>query len=1516
MKKWLGQSCALLLAVAMLMNGMAQPVLAQNGNERTAQVQAEHSGGGIEGETEAAPEETPDALRRTENGALGEQASPSKAGKKQTDSSDVLPDGRVLDDTASPANAGLNLLSLLARSLTGEKSITYRYEAKDAMGRNIPSAEIPQAILGTCPGEESKAVGAVVQAPGVPARGREILSVPYKGRKGKWKFNGWNQQSLTVAEDPEQNVFVGSWTFTDEGFGKTDGMGNQFISPDEQKKMRLGEIRLEFEVNRVPNLPLPDPDPFQLPKTYTITARLSDDQGNERDGFGDSKEVGTGTFVEESREQSTSDPNVYTVKGCLYDSYGKKVNLPMFDENGVGLFYDIQNKDRLFRENGEEHDSHHRWWGTSQTPRSAFYPPNSEGQILMWKWFRNTYTELVSSEFRSTWETSTPEAERPRIRAQLTFTDEEGDFHLYVPLLKKNYEDDPGNYVRLRWDDLNNTWAHNFEQNEDEGEFGLIDHRSSDGYSDLRAPLKVGLEDLDSKGFITKDGHRFKSSIDYDPYKGAFATFQEEYQVTFHSEEGKFSDGKTEDKKYPCLHGEKLSEKAVTAVKAPTREGFHFGGWRVGADASGKHFDLGDPVTGNMDLYATWNVNQYKVTFHPEGGTFSGGGTDAKKYSVLKDQTLMVAEVAEVQNPTREGFRFGGWRVGRADSEEHFNPRASITQDMDLYAKWEEKPIVVTTEPKVPGAAGQGEVPDSAYRKLTFDPNEGKFGSGAQPVTYWILKNKSFAEAKAAKDGNGDSILRIPEAGKHYAQWLGWDLNRNNATAAYGKQLGDYEQTAGFAEDVTLYAIYQEKPIVVTTEPKVPGAAGQGEVPDPDYRKLIFHPHEGKFGSSADPVTYWILKNKSLAEAKAAKDGNGDLILQIPEAAKDDTRWLGWDIDESKTTATHGKQLGGYEQKSGFAEDVTFYAIYEPKPIVVTTEPKVPGAAGQGEVPDPDYRKLTFDPNEGKFGSNAHPVTYWILKSKRFTEAKDVTDGSGDSILRIPEAAKDNADWLGWDTDRNKTTTTYNQQLEGYQQDTGFAEDVTFYAIYQAKPIVVRTEPKIPGTNQPDTKHYRKIVFDSNSGIFEGNEQQVSYWSLRSAKFQEVREAKDANNQPILQIPQAKKAGFHWNGWSKTLHDHFDPTLSDYKDPEEDQGIQANMVTFYAIYEPKPTVVTTEPKVPGADGQGEVPDPDYRKLIFDPNGGKFGSGADPVTYWILKNKSVADAKAVRDGGNPVLRIPEAAKDNADWLGWNTNGSQKTAAYNRQLENYTQDADSTADVTLYAIYKEKSGTDPGTDPGTQPGTDPGTQPGTDPGTKPGTDPGTQPGTDPGTQPGTEPGTKPGTEPGTKPGTEPGTEPGTKPGTEPGNDQPGTNEPETKPGHSSSGGGHSSGGGGSIRGRGRKPSQGVTQPREQTPPAPVTPTSAAAPGGAVAPSSPAAPTSAVSPTDSIGSADSNGFRETAAEAPAPEEAAAVPGAPRRLPRTGEHANRLLWTVFFGLVSLSLLVFGMKRKHKRHH
>ena len=1159
MKKWLGQSCALLLVVSMLMNGMAQPVLAQNGNERTAQEQAEYSGGGIEGEAEAAPEETPNALRKTETGALGEQASPSKAGKKQADSSDVLPDGRVLDDTASPANAGLNLLSLLARSLTGEKPITYRYEAKDAMGRNIPSAEIPQAILGTCPGEKSEAVGETVH-PEQPVIPSEVRTTPYKDREGTWSFKGWDRQSLTVAEESEQNVFVGSWTFRDKGFCKSEYLSGQTLPLDMIKKFELGKIVIKIKVERLSDLPRPDPEPFHLPKTYVIRAYLADDNGRPRLLPAMGKQVGIGTFVEESREPASGDPNVYTVTGCLKDSYGKNVTFPLFDENGVGISYQVQ-EDTPYQEGGKGEHHHHRWSEFNSTPGHWFRQESQERNVMTLR-FTEGYTEYVSAEFRSTWLTGMPEAQRPVMRAQLPFKDGE-DFDppidtTYVPLLKKNHKDDPENYVRARTDRVGNeSWFRNFKENEEKHEFGLVD-----AY-DLRAPLDVTLEGLDSDGFITKDGHRFKSSITYDPYKGALATFQEEYQVTFHSEEGKFSDGTTEDKKYPCLHGENLSEEAVKAVK----------------------------------------------------------------------------------NPTREGFRFGGWRVGSADSEEHFDPGASITRDMDLYAKWEEKPIVVTTEPQVPGAAGQGTVPDSAYRKLTFHPNEGEFGSGDQPVTYWILKNKSFAEARAANDGRGELILKIPEAGKRYAKWMGWGRDRSKGTATYNQQLENYTQDADSTENVTLYAIYQEKPIVVKTEPKivveskVPGAAWQGEVSDPDYRKLTFDPNGGKFGSGDQPVTYWILKNKSFGEAKAAKDGNGELILRIPEAAKHDAKWLGWGANGNKTTVAYNQQLAGYEQAAGSTEDVILHAIYEPKPIVVTTEPKVPDAAGQGEVSDSAYRKLTFHPNGGKFGSNAHPVTYWILK----------------------------------------------------------------------------------------------------------------------------------------------------------------------------------------------------------------------------------------------NKSFADAKAVLDGGNPILRIPEAAQDNADWLGWDRDGNQEKPTYGKQLEGYRQEAGSTENVTFYAIYKEKSGTDPGT------------------------------------QPGTDPGTKPGTDPGTKPGTDPGTQPGTKPGTEPGNDQPGTNEPETKPGHSSSGGGHSSGGGGSIRGRGRKPSQGVTQPREQTPPAPVTPTSPAAPGGAVAPSSPAAPTSAVSPTDSIGSADSNGLRETAAEAPAPEEAAAVPGAPRRLPRTGEHGNRLLWTIFLGLVSLSLLVFGMKRKHK---
>ena len=257
-----------------------------------------------------------------------------------------------------------------------------------------------------------------------------------------------------------------------------------------------------------------------------------------------------------------------------------------------------------FNEDGKKSDHHHRWWRLNSTPVHAFEHIKETGENIMRLNNYEGYTELVSSEFRSTWLTNLPEAERPDIRAKLDFGDEDGP--VYIPLLKKNYKDNKDNFVRTRTDGLNDTWFHNFAEDEDKREFGLTDHYrdqdTGEEFSDLRVKLPVALEGIDKDGFIEKDGHRFKSSITYDTYKGAFATFQEEYKLKFHTEGGKFSDNK-ELKEFPVLHGESLGEGLLDE---PTRTDYVFKGWRIGNEGQIESFNVNSKVTKNMDIYAVW----------------------------------------------------------------------------------------------------------------------------------------------------------------------------------------------------------------------------------------------------------------------------------------------------------------------------------------------------------------------------------------------------------------------------------------------------------------------------------------------------------------------------------------------------------------------------------------------------------------------------------------------------------------------------------------------------------------------------------------------------------------------------------------------------------------------------------------------------------------------------------------------------------------------------------------------
>ncbi|WFR63083.1 InlB B-repeat-containing protein [Paenibacillus amylolyticus] len=112
-----------------------------------------------------------------------------------------------------------------------------------------------------------------------------------------------------------------------------------------------------------------------------------------------------------------------------------------------------------------------------------------------------------------------------------------------------------------------------------------------------------------------------------------------QYNVSFNSSGG------TEVADVAVNHGATLS-----APTAPSRTGYTFTGWYTDADRTQLFNFAGTVITGNIQLYAGWSINQYSVSFN------SGGGTAVADVPVTYGSTISAPTA-----PTRTGYRFTSW---------------------------------------------------------------------------------------------------------------------------------------------------------------------------------------------------------------------------------------------------------------------------------------------------------------------------------------------------------------------------------------------------------------------------------------------------------------------------------------------------------------------------------------------------------------------------------------------------------------------------------------------------------------------------------------------------------------------------------------------------------------------------------------------------------------------------------------------------------------------------------------
>ena len=116
--------------------------------------------------------------------------------------------------------------------------------------------------------------------------------------------------------------------------------------------------------------------------------------------------------------------------------------------------------------------------------------------------------------------------------------------------------------------------------------------------------------------------------------------------------------------------------ESVREPDDPVREGYEFAGWYADEDCT-VAYDFTEPVTGDMTLYAKWDIRQLSVTFDD--------GVDGNEDVV---STVDYGEpVAKPDDPVREGYDFAGWYTDEACTVA-YDFAAPVEGDMTLYAKW------------------------------------------------------------------------------------------------------------------------------------------------------------------------------------------------------------------------------------------------------------------------------------------------------------------------------------------------------------------------------------------------------------------------------------------------------------------------------------------------------------------------------------------------------------------------------------------------------------------------------------------------------------------------------------------------------------------------------------------------------------------------------------------------------------------------------------------------------------
>lgn len=126
-------------------------------------------------------------------------------------------------------------------------------------------------------------------------------------------------------------------------------------------------------------------------------------------------------------------------------------------------------------------------------------------------------------------------------------------------------------------------------------------------------------------------------------------------------------------------------ERSEVDLYEPTKEGYKFLGWFVDYSFSKKIDKITANNTGEINLFAKWEVIKYQINYHLDGGI---NHLDNKSSFTINDEIILLI-------PTKEGYIFKGWFLEPNFKTEIISVAKGSKNSIVVYAKWEEKSYTV-----------------------------------------------------------------------------------------------------------------------------------------------------------------------------------------------------------------------------------------------------------------------------------------------------------------------------------------------------------------------------------------------------------------------------------------------------------------------------------------------------------------------------------------------------------------------------------------------------------------------------------------------------------------------------------------------------------------------------------------------------------------------------------------------------------------------------------------------------